>query len=218
MTTWTQRRSDIRDELQETTAGFWSQAELLKWANRAYRRIYRAMKVDATSSLTLASGTESYSLPSDFYLARRVEIQTLAGSSTSWTALQAISLDLRRPADPLATATLTAQPTGFYIFNNKLYFAPIPDAAYSGTLYYFKYPTALVNDNDSLVYPEGIDSDRFDEAIDWYVIGQALRKRQDPAYTTYLGDFQALLNQLSADAAERGSAEPLLVRDDWASE
>lgn len=215
MTTWTTRRADIRDELQETTAGFWSQAELLRYAMRGYNRLHAALKVEETATLTLVAGTEHYALPADFYLARRVEIQQVAGSSTAWIKLNPLALDHRRPSDPLVTATLTAQPEGFFVFENRLYFVPIPDAAYSGTLYYYKYPAALVNDSDPLVYPEGIDSVRFDEAFDWYVIAMALRKRQDPAYTTYLADFAALIQVLEGVAAERGASTPLLVSDDW---
>lgn len=215
MTTWADRRTAIRDELQEVTPGFWSQAELLRYAHRGYQRMIRALRVEKTSTLTMVVGQEAYDLPADFYLVRRVELQTVAGSAEHWQQVQPINLDLRRPGDPLQTATLTAFPTGYYLFGGKIRFVPAPDKAYSGTLYYYRSATALVDDVDELVYPTGIDTERFDEALDWYVCAMALRKRQDPAYTTYLGDHAAALNQLIADADEEGQSTPLMVRDDW---
>ena len=218
MTTWATRLSDIRDELQETTAGFWSDAALLRYGNRAYQRIIRRLRVEKTSTLTLVVGTEAYSLPTDFYLARRVELQTQAGSTTSWQEVRALSLDHRRPGDPLQTATLTAIPTDYYIFADQIHFVPQPDQAYSGTLYYYRDATSLTLTTSPLVYPKGINTEKFDEVFDWYVCAMALRKRQDPAYTTYLGDYAAGLNDLVADSEKRGQAKPLIVSDDWESE
>lgn len=215
MTALSTVRTDIRTELQEPTAGFWTDAELTKWINRSYMDLIRACKVEATSTLTLANGTESYSLPSDFYMGRRVELQSTAGSATNWFEVQPYDLNLRRPGDPLSSATFTSTPVGWYIFNNKIYFVPVPDLAYSGTLYYYKNATPLVADGDSFVYPEGVLADTFDPAVLYFAVGMALRKRQDSAYTTYLGDYAAARGEIIRDAGDRGMETPLIVHDDW---
>lgn len=211
-------RTAARTELQEATAGFWSDAELNTWFDEANADITVATKQEATATLTTVSGTESYSLPADFYLARRVELQFIAGSPSNWFEVIPYSLDLRRPGDPLNTATLTSTPIGYYIFNNKIYFVPIPDQAYSGTLYYFKNATQSTQDSDTPSYPEGIAQQRIDTAIRLYICAQALRKRQDSAYTTYAQDYNNVLGGVARDALERGSSAPLQVHDDWAAD
>lgn len=216
MTTWATRRTDIRSELQEATPGFWTQAELLVWGNRVYKRMYRRLRVEKSSTLSLTAGTEGVNLPSDFYLARRVELQSQVGSNENWYEVRPVSIDFRRPGDPVNA--LTGPPHYYYVSDGKIRFVPIPDQAYTGTLYYFARPTALSADGDALVYPDGVDAEVFDEVFDQYVIAQALRKRQDPAYTTYLGDHAAGLNALIADAERRGQSAPQMVIDDWASE
>lgn len=207
----------IRTELQESTAGFWTNAELEAWMDEANADIVRATKQESTATITCVAATESYALPADFYLARRVELQSTAGSATNWFQVLPYSIDLRRPGDPINTATLTGSPTGFYIFNNKLYFVPIPDQAYSGTLYYYKNATAFTGDSDSPSYPEGASVARVDRAILLYTCAMALRKRQDGAYITYASDYNSLLTAIIADAAERGNDAPLQVFDDWAN-
>lgn len=215
MTTLATLRTTARTELQEAVAGFWADSELTLWVNEANGELIDAAAVDATSTLTLVANTESYSLPADFSLARRVEIQVPGASAANWMVLQPLSIDLRSPGDPLNTTTLTSTPTGWYVFNNKLYLIPIPDQSYTGTLYYFKRSALLVGDSDALVYPEGFSSVTFDKAIVDYVVAKALTKRQDNAYTIYAGRYNAGLGALQRFAEERGNSNPMVVINDW---
>jgi hypothetical protein len=165
----------------------------------------------------MVAGQESYTLPADFYLMRRIELQTNAGSATDWQALQPISLDLRSPGDPLTAAGLSV-PAGWYILGGKLYVSPIPDQAYSGTLYYFKNATPMTSDGDTPIYPEGLVAEVVDPMLKDYVVAKALTRRQDPAYTIYAGRYDAGLGQIIRDAEERGNANPYVIVDDWAGE
>ena len=209
--------AQVRAEIQEPTAGFWSDAEITNWLNEAYSELLVALKVETTAALTLVARTESYAHPADFYIARRVELQTTAGSPTNWIEVQPYNLDLRRPGDPTNPLTLTGVPFGYYIYGGKIVFVPIPDSAYSGTLYYYQNATVLTG-GQSPSYPEGIQAIRFDRALFLYACAQALRKRQDGAYTTYGNDFNSAVAALTRDALERGSNAPLQVHDDWMSD
>lgn len=204
-----------RTELQEATAGFWAATELHGWYDEAHAEIVARTKQEATSQATLVNGTESYSLPADFYMARRVEVQMTAGSNTSWTQVQPYNLDLRRPGDPLNPTLLTGVPSGYYIFANRIYFIPLPDSAYVSTMYYYKNATASTSDSDTPSYPEGIAQVRVDGAIKLYIVAQALRKRQDQSYTTYANDYNAAVDKMASDAGERGSATPPMAISDW---
>lgn len=216
MTTLATNRTAARAELQETSPGFWSNADIDGWINLIYAEIFQALRVEATATLSLTANVDNVTLPTDFYLARRVEIQTIAGS-TNWAEIRPSSVDLRSPVDPV-NPTLTGVPTGYYVYGNKIIFVPVPNAAYSATLYYYKNATALVADGDSIVYPEGVSTVKFDDAILLGVCGRALRKRQDGSYTTYAGDFNSALSALKSDALDRGVSTPLVVRDDWSNE
>lgn len=209
--------TNARTELQEATPGFWTAAELHRWYDDANSEITVATKQEATATVVTVAGIESYSVPTDFYLARRIEIQSVAGSATNWINLLPYSLDLRRPGDPLNSVTLTSTPSGFYVFNNRVYFIPVPDSAYTSTLYYFKNAAQSTQDSDTPSYPEGIAQQRVDTAIFLYICAQALRKRQDSAYTTYSSDYNAALAGITRDALDRGGTASLQVYDDWMS-
>lgn len=211
-------RTNVRTELQETTPGFWQDSELNGWLDEAHAEIVAATRQDAISSFTLAANTESYALPADFFLARRVEIQTSPGSVSSWIEVKPYSLDLRRPGDPLNTTTQASTPVGYYILDGKLYFVPVPDQAYSADLYYFKNATPFTSDTDTPSYPEGIPAARVDNVLTDYVVAKALTKRQDPAYTVYAGRYDAGLLALSIEAQRRGMATSDQVVDDWLSD
>ena len=207
--------TQVRVELQETTPGFWTDAELNGWLDEANGEVTRAARVDATFSFTLITQTESVALPSDFFLARRVEIQSLAGSATNWRELRALSVDFRRPADPTNPVGTYGAPFGYYIYNNKLFVIPPPDQGYSGTLYYYKDATPFSGDSDTPVYPESIAQLRVNRALFLYTCSMALRKRQDGAYTTYAGDYNAIIMGIERDSEKRGKTSPMIVRDDW---
>lgn len=207
--------TNARTELQETTPGFWTNAELQNWADEAHADLVAATRQEASSTLTLVAQTESYALPADFYLVRRVELQSVAGSATNWQELQPLGLNYRQPADPTNTLNLASVPYGYYIFGGKIYFVPVPDQAYSGTLYYYKNATPFASDSDTPSYPEGVPAFRFDRLLVLYICAMALRKRQDTAYTTYLADYNAGRADMVRDALNRGSSAPLIVADDW---
>jgi len=208
--------TNARTELQESTAGFWADTELQRWYDDANSEITTSTKQEATASSVLVSGTEAYALPADFYLARRVELQSTAGSASNWFNVLPYPLDLRRPGDPINTTNLTSTPVGFFIFAGDIYFVPIPDQAYSSTLYYFKNAVISSSDSDTPSYPEGIAQQRVDTAIKLFICAMALRKRQDSAYITYSGDYNIALAGIVKDALDRGSTAPLQVLDDWA--
>lgn len=207
-----------RTELQESTPGFWSAAELHIWFDEANAEIVSRTKQETTATITMVSGTESYSLPTDFYLARRVEVQSTPGSASNWLYVQPVGIDFREPGDLSDTTTQVGTPGYWYIYGSKIYFSPIPNGAYTGTLYYVKNATATTADGDTPSYPNGIAQVRVDSAIRKYICAQALRKRQDSAFSTYANDYNADVAGIVADAAERGSMTPPLVVNDWSDE
>jgi hypothetical protein len=207
-----------RTELQELTAGFWAATELHSWFDEANAEITSKTKQEATATITMVAGTESYSLPTDFFLARRVELQTTPGSASNWMFLQPLAIDFRDPGDLLDTTTQTGTPYGWYIFGTKIYFTPIPNGAYSGTLFYVKNAVASTSDSDTPSYPNGIAQVRVDNAIKKYIVASALLKRQDPTYAIYAGGYTADVSAIESDAAKRGSATPPIVVNDWWAE
>lgn len=208
--------TSVRLELQETTPGFWTDAELNGWLDEANGEVTRAARVEASAAFTMTAQTENVALPADFFLARRIELQSLAGSAANWRELRPLSLDLRRPADPTNPAGTFGSPFGYFIYGTTMTVVPSPDQGYSGTIYYFKNATPFTGDTDTPVYPEGISQLRVNRTIFLYTCAMALRKRQDAAYTTYAGDYNSMLKDIEKDTIRRGLVAPMIVKDDWA--
>lgn len=179
MSTLTQLITQVRDEISEPTAGFWSDAEITRWLNRANYDLADAAGVEssASSTITTADGTETYSLPSDFSL---VEIVELVDSTNSYqfTMLSPMAVE-ERIEDK-------GSPSGYYVRNGSLYVVPRPDGVYTLRLWYYRAGVTLVNDSDTPIIPA-----RFHDLIALFAIGEAKRKADDSAYSTYRSDYIA---------------------------
>lgn len=210
-------RAAVRSELQEPTEGFWSDADLNTWLNEANAEIVKTVRAEASSSFTTTANQEWITLPTDFFLMRRVEMQTTPGSSSGWFVVEPISVDLRQEGDPLSPY-LPGVPAGWYVLGGKLYFVPAPSLAFSGTLYYFKNATPMTADGDTPFYPEGQVAETVDPLLQDYVVAKAFTRRQDPAYTIYAGRYNSGLAALTKDAVDRGNANSNVVINDWNAE
>ena len=168
-----------RDELNEPTAGFWSDTELKRWINRASMDLAESARLAAATSTTVTtvSGTEKYNLPSDFGAVRQVELVD-ASNSNDFTELDAMSIDLREDD--------TGEPTGYYVEDDDLYVIPKPDGVYSLRVWYVKRGTTLSADADTPIIPT-----EFHDLIVLFAVSQAKRKDDDAAFQVYANDYEA---------------------------
>lgn len=206
MTTLANLETQVRDEINESTAGFWTSAELRRYINEGNRILTRAYRLESATPQTIntVDGTESYALASDFAAPVKIE---LVDDTDDWTSLRRI--DQKERVDG------KGEPEAYYIKGTKVYFSPKPDDAYEIRVWYFVKATTLSADGDSPVIPSD-----YHDLIAKYAIARAKQKDDDPAYQTYDQQFEDGKREMVKDRLEEdeGADTPTTVQyvdDDW---
>lgn len=165
----------IRSDLDESTAGFWSDSDFVKWIDQAVREInYRARVLESgASNIILQSNTWSYSLSGSYMDVEKVMYDS--GDTTS--AVQVYDLN-RAPFRMLRYGHEKDRgtPKNFAVWNDTLFIWPIPRSDISGTtlyLYAVSTPTGVSSTTDAIETPA-----YFDKAIKMYVKAHAYWKDQ----------------------------------------
>lgn len=194
MSTLDQMTANVREELQEPTAGLWSDAELKRWLNRGAKALAREAQLQATTTITTAADDESYALPADFGYAERVEIETEVGSG-EFRRLVALTIQDR--------TTDTGEPIGWTVWNGEMWFFPVPDGVYSIKVFYHRQQVTLGDADTPII------SDEYHPVIELFAVAMAKRKTDDPAYATYASDFEAGRAQLIRDRNKRDEQDDM---------
>jgi hypothetical protein len=164
-----------RVDLNETTASFWSDAQLLTWVDEAVREIvYETRCLEAGSSSYVLSGTSrSFTLPG---VTTVLDVEKVEHDSGVSTDVQQI-FDLDRV--PFSRMRLGAEkergrPKTFAVWNYYLWIFPIPDSNQSGTtlyMYYLPTPTGCKSAASPIETPS-----YFDGALVDFVVAKAYLK------------------------------------------
>ena len=153
--------TDIRARLNETTAAFWTDAQLLVWMNHRYQDLVTAIETvfenyfitEATADMN--EDQQEYTLPSDFKRMRRVELNyDITSNADNFKKATSISLDdvqTRLENDDLGVAALPS----YYIQGDILGFLPIPDKDGTAALkiWYIAEQDDLSDDDDEPAIP-----------------------------------------------------------------
>jgi len=119
--------TEVRNILGEPSAVFWSDNEINEWIDQAAVDISsKAMCVEASGTLTLASGTLEYTEPTDC-----IKVYAVLVSNRGLLKIHPRQLGN-------ATETSSGTPNYFYHFNGKIGVYPVPSAAGSATVLYSK--------------------------------------------------------------------------------
>lgn len=174
--------SDVRNELLEPVPGFFSDAELLNWINRAeldYSNRVRGF--EDTATLAVVAGQSEYVLPSNCLSVVSVFYNDTNGGRDSWRALEATDLQ-ELSADPRFLTNQDMQttdvPSKYVIWNRNLILTKTPGQ--SGQflkMYYKSKPVPLQNVTDSL----NVD-DTLAGAVRAYVLWHAWTKEKEFAF------------------------------------
>lgn len=194
--------TQVRDELSEPTAGFWSDAEIKRWLNRANYDLADAAGVEASSSqsITTADGTESYSLASGFGLIEQVE-RVDTSDTNAFYPLEPMTVEQRQDGK--------GEPVGFYVFADSLYIVPKPDGVYTIRVWYYKAGVTLSADGDTPIIPS-----KYHDALALYAIAMAKRKAEDPSFATYLNDYVSLREDMISFLRKKGQGNRFSTIED----
>lgn len=192
--TLAQLRSDVRSRLDESTATFWSDAELTRWVNEGQNDIARRAEcLRATDDIAVTAGTQTYDGPTDLVRATAMEWHP----STS-SAIHPLTYRDKHSADslwgttqgtmdgtPMIWTSWGAPPT----LTIQVYPTPIEDGELK--LFYYKLPTELTTDTDNVGVPTG-----WEDLVTEYATMHALRKDGDPRWQEAFQLYTDHLNHL----------------------
>lgn len=147
----------VRERLNESLAGFWTDTELTRWINEGTREVCRRTECLRTQdTVSAVAGTATYALPTDAIRVHRVEYMQTGAI-------------IRYPLDPVEVNAVDAlgwsntQTRGIpqffvtwgYAGAATLHVFPKPATAGEFTIWYYRLPVEVVEDEDTLDMPEG---------------------------------------------------------------
>lgn len=168
MATWSTFREQVRRELEETTAGVWSDTSLLWWANEAVRDL--SMKTKPSRDwvyTTTVSGTSTYDLPDNSLEV----IEVYCGKDADDDRRQLVRQDFR---DWSNLDIADGKPVYYAIDDTSIILRPAPDDAYELSFLRYSLPTELSADSDPMPF-----EDRYDQAINYYIKSKAYEQVLD---------------------------------------
>jgi hypothetical protein len=154
--------TDIRQELLEPVPGFWADANLLTWINRAEQDyVGRVRGLEATASASTVAGVPSYELPANWLSAVAVFYNNKIDGVDGWYPLEPTDLQRMSRENPnfLSGATTSrGKPRSYTVWDRRLYLDPPPDVDGDGNvrMFFKAKPVSLalasqsINIDDSL--------------------------------------------------------------------
>lgn len=184
--TLAQIRQQVRSYLDETIASDWSDTELNRLINQRYHRVYAAVTTVyedyhiTTAFTNMVADQQEYTLPSDIYKIRRVEINYDVNNSNSQFQRAApvgtVDAIRTRLSETQIGSNILRNPV-YYNLGTTVGFLPIPTLSGTNAIKLWYVPTATELSSDSstidIPYPERYwhliaegataDADRFGE-------------------------------------------------------
>lgn len=206
--------TDVRRELVEISASYWSDAELLRHINRAELDFSNKTRIlEDTAQLSLTQGRLDYPLPSNWLSARAVFFKVVSpvDGTFRWKRLYPTNLEKNSQQRPNFLQTEVASqgtPARYWIWNRSLWLDRAPDLQNSTTLLLFykskPIPLTFVTDQINL-------DDSLSEAITAYILWKAWTKEQefDTAaehkleYDRYIAEGRKWVKKQSGDQRNR---------------
>ncbi len=139
----------VRDNLDESTAGYWSDVEIQRKIIRRYRELWSRIiairddwfKATAPATITLAADTLRYALPASFFRVASLRTTTSGKESVKWNWMS--SKDPRFIDGHRADVTYTDPGVFYYDVEglDNLVVSPRPRAVLAAALDYYVLPT-----------------------------------------------------------------------------
>ena len=179
-------QSDVRSYLDEALEGDWTDTEINRWINQGYHQVVTAA-VETFEDYYLSQHTKTdsvgdqqeYTLPSDFYKMRRVEINYDVDSANSEPQrARRIDIDeVRTQLENTDVGGSVLRCAAYYVIGDRIGFIPIPDK--TGTdaiaIWYVKQVADMTTSTETpdIPYP-----DRYWHLISFFAAAKGLRKGQ----------------------------------------
>lgn len=221
--------TDVRRELVEISASYWTDAELLRHINRAELDYTNKTRIlEDTASLSLTQGRLDYPLPENWLSARAVffKVTDPITGTFRWKRIYPTNLEKmgqQRPDFSSTGSTAQGTPNRYWIWGRSLWLDRAPDADNSTTLLLFfkSKPIPLTFVTDSL----NLD-DSLSEAITAYILWKAWAKEQEfdradaqqLTYDRYVAEGRRWVKKQSGDQRNRIDIDTPIPFDGASSE
>lgn len=176
--------TNVRSRLDETTARFWTDAEVRRWIVEAARDVARrAETLLTTQDVTIVAATQEYALATDTLRVYRAEWEP--GGTSLRYPLEYRDFNSMDAVWGISKQVTQGYPYWFTLWgfppNLKITFYPKPSVAGKVVVFYYKLPADLATDgtadSSNVDVPEG-----WWDALELYCEFVALRKDGDPRW------------------------------------
>lgn len=189
--------SSARQRLNETSTAFFTDANLVSFCDEAQKYFVRETKcLEGISTSTSVSGTQSYSLPSDFYALRRIKYDGKPVKKAGFLDIDESDID---------ETDYSGDPISYYIWNDSIYFIPIPNVSGDTIkIFYYKSPAIIDATTDSLEI-----NSLYDDAIITYMVYLALIKDGEEEKADYqMQECNAKISLIKKHLKEKDMTRP----------
>jgi len=206
--------SGLRDriyELGELREAYVSKTALREEINQSIAELYDLVVqadqgyYESTDTITVVSGTASYSLPTDYYKTIGVDVQRSDGST--WINLRRYNHTERNKYSNYGGG-INREWTEYRVRGGNIVFTPSPTWSGSARHFYIPTPTKLTDDGDT-----------FDGVAGWddYVVYDCLVKfvggKEEGDAAVWQSLFDKAQNRIEQMSRTRDFGEPSTIRD-----
>jgi len=193
--------TNIRNKLDETTSGQWSDAELRAWINEAARDVARRTEsLQATALINVDPNVQEYNLDGNYLRVHRVEWSPTASSSVypleyrDFNSMDAVWWSSQTTAKGYPSFyTMWGYPPTL-----KIVIYPTPSEAGKLKMFFYQTPTDLATDGTAVGSTVPVPSG-YEDLVEYYCEFVALRKDRDPrwqeARALYMDSLNGMLDR-----------------------
>lgn len=206
-------RLEARQRADQVNSGFVLDPELNSFINASMRELYDLLVSTyqdyylSSADTSLVAGTDTYSLPSDFYKLRGIDL-LINGSATNFVTLEQFNFGERSSVDSTIVLNYdSARRLQYIIQGSNVRFLPQPSSTDTYKMWYIPVSTTLVNDTDTF---DGING--FEEYI---VVDAAIKmvQKEESDVTVLFAQKQALTQRIMDMGEDRDAGSPKTVTD-----
>lgn len=198
---------DVRTELVETVAAFWTDAELLKLLNRGEKDFVNKTRIlESRATMPTQVGILNYPLPSNWLSDKGTTYTVVVGGVTTASRLRPTNLEKmlqQQPNFQSPDANTFGTPENYFIWGKELWMNRAPDAVATLTLFYKSKPIAITA---PITTDLNVD-DSLSDAIHHFMLWKAWSKEKEfdlataaeQEYMRYVGEGRKFVKKQSGD-------------------
>lgn len=190
--------TNIRNKLDETTTGQWSDAELRTWINEAARDVARRTEsLQSFENITVVANTQEYTLDGNYLRVHRVEWKPTASSNVY--PLEYRDFNSMDAVWWASQTTAKGYPSFYTMWGYpptlKIVLYPTPSEAGVLKVFYYLTPTDLATDGTAAASTVPVPSG-YEDLLEYYVEFVALRKDRDPRWQESRAIYMDSINEM----------------------